>query len=124
MKKYVSLLLIAVCVIGFAVRTQGQKIAIINESSEYLNVYAGAGTNYEVVTTINKDDFFYCDSILNEQWAKITALEWKRNGEQIEGFVFKNSILLLENLEIKKQKELIIQVLSKQKQLGEDFKEY
>ena len=118
--KQAAILLFIICSLSLFAEN---KLAVIRDSMEYVSVYKGKGTNYEIVTTIDKDDFFYCDLIFDEEWIKIMAMEWK-NGKQMEGFVHKNDILLVENLEIEKQKELIFQVLTKQKQLADDFYEY
>ena len=118
MKQLVILLFLFCSVSLFA---QG-KLAIINDSDDYVNVRKGKGTNYEIITTINKDEFFYCDTAtIKNKWIKITALQW-HNLEQVEGYVLRSRVQLVEKLDYKKQKELIIQVLNKHEQLKYEYR--
>ena len=122
--KQLAILLFLFCAVSLF--AQG-KLAIINDSDGYVNVRKGKGTNYEIITTINKDEFFYCDTTtLKDEWIKILTMRWQmapkwEDIKRIEGYVHRSRIQIIENLNYKKQKELIAEVLNKQKKIAENI---
>ena len=122
--KQLAILLFLFCFVSLF--AQG-KLAIINDSDGYVNIRKGKGTNYEVITTINKDEFFYCDTTtIKDEWIKILTMRWQmapkwEDIKRIEGYVHRSRIQIIENLSYKKQKELIVEILNKQKQLAENI---
>ena len=97
------------------------KLAIINDPDGFTNVRSGQGKEFSVIDTINKDEFFYCDPKIQDEWIKITAMKWK-DSEQVEGYIHRSRIQFVENLDYKKQKELIVQILNKQRVLADSFR--
>ena len=96
------------------------KLAIINDPDGVTNVRSGQGNDFSIVTTIEKDEFFYCDLTTNQEWVKIIALKWK-DSRQVEGYIHNSRIQLVEKLDIYIQKELLTQILDKQKSLASNF---
>jgi hypothetical protein len=96
------------------------KLAIINDPDGFTNVRSGQGNDFSIVTTIEKDEFFYCDLTTNQEWVKIIALKWK-DSRQVEGYIHNSRIQLVEKLDIYIQKELLTQILDKQKSLASNF---
>ena len=96
------------------------KLAIINDADGFTNVRSGQGKEFSVIDTIKKDEFFYCDLTVRDEWIKIVAMKWK-DAKQVEGYVHRSRIQLVENLDNKKQKELIVQILNRQKILADNF---
>lgn len=95
-----------------------RELAIINDPDGFTNVRSGPGKDFKVVDTLYKGDFFYATTIINNsEWAHITA--WK--GSQIEGYIHKSRIQIVEDLDNTKQKKLIIQILDQQKTLADNF---
>jgi hypothetical protein len=93
------------------------KLAIINDPDGFTYVRNGQGKDFKIIDTLFTDDFFYFQFIDNSEWAKVTA--WK--GRQIEGFVHKSRVQEVEKLDNKKQKELIIKTLERQRILADNF---
>ncbi len=93
------------------------KLGMINDPDGFTNVRIGPGKEFKVVDTLLKDDFFYVEFSDNSEWAKVSA--WK--GRQIEGFIHKSRIQVVENLELRKQKELINKILDRQRILSDNF---
>ena len=96
------------------------KLAISNDTGGFTNVRSGQGKEFSVIDTIKKDEFFYCDLTTSDEWIKIIAMKWK-NSKQVEGYIHRSRIQLVENLDYKKQKELICQILNRQKILADNF---
>ena len=97
------------------------KLAIINDPDGFTNVRSGQGKEFSVIDTINKDDFFYCDPKIQDEWIKIIAMKWK-GSKQVEGYIHRSRIQFIENLDYKKQKELFFQILNKQRILADSFR--
>lgn len=95
------------------------KLAIINDSDGFTNIRSGKGAEFPIIGTIEKDEFFYCEDS-DSDWTKVIALKWQ-DGKQIEGFIHKSRIQLIENLDSSKQKELLAQVLTNQQNLANKF---
>jgi len=96
------------------------KLAIINDPDGFTNIRSGQGKEFPVIDTINKDVFFYCDPTEKGEWIKIIAMKWK-NEMQIEGYIHRSRIQFVENLDYERQKELIVQILNRQKILADNF---
>jgi len=96
------------------------KLAIINDPDGFTNVRSGKGREFPIIDTIKKDEFFYCDLKTEDEWIKIIAMKWK-NSKQVEGYIHRSRIQLVENLDNKKQKELIVQILNRKKVLADNF---
>lgn len=92
--------------------------AIINDYDGFTNVRSGPGTSFEVIDTLFNEDFFYFKFDDNSDWAKVTA--WK--GIQIDGFIHKNRIQKVKNLDNKTLKGLISKILDRQRNLADNFK--
>jgi hypothetical protein len=115
-KIYITITLILFCTLTvFA----GNRLAIINDPDGFTNIRSGQGNEFPIVSTINKDEFFYCD-LTNSEWIKVIALKWQ-NGNQVEGYIHKSRVQLVENLDFQRQKELIKQILDKQRILANNF---
>ena len=116
-KRYILTILSFLCTLTiFAER----KLAIINDPDGFTNVRSGQGNRFPVIATIDKDEFFYCDLTTRDEWIKIIAMKWQ-NSKQVEGYIHRSRIRLVENLDHKKQKELITQILNRQKILADNF---
>ena len=116
-RKYILTILSFFCILtSFA----EDKLAIINDSDGFTNVRSGQGKEFSVIDTIMKDEFFYCDLTAEDEWIKIIAMKWK-DSKQVEGYIHRSRIQPVENLDNKKQKELIVRILNKQKILAENF---
>jgi hypothetical protein len=92
--------------------------AIIKDSDGFTNVRSGPGTENEVIDTLFNEDFFYFTPVKSSDWVKVTA--WK--GRQIEGFIHKNRIQQVKNLDNNSLKEIIIKVLNRQRVLADNFR--
>ena len=114
LKKYILTILSFLCTLTiFAER----KLAIISDPDGFTNVRSGQGIEFSVIDTIKKDEFFYCDLTEKGEWIKILPMKSK----QIEGYIHRSGIQLVENFDYKKQKELIAQILNRQKILADNF---
>lgn len=116
-KKYILFILTIFCISkAFA----DNKLARINDPDGFTNIRSGQGKDFSIVATIDTTDFFYCDPTTKNDWVKIGAMKWQ-NGKQIEGYIHRTRIQLIEKLDDKKQKELLTEILRKQKNLAENF---
>lgn len=95
------------------------KLARIKDSDGYTNIRNGKGNEFPVIATLARDELFYCDQT-NSDWLKIIALKWQ-NGKQIEGYIHKSRVQLIETLDLKSKQELLKQILLKQKSLADSF---
>jgi hypothetical protein len=95
------------------------KLARIKDSDGYTNIRSGQGNEFPIVSTFDKDELFYCDPT-NSEWLKVIALKWQ-NGKQIEGYIHKSRVQLIETLDLKSKQALLTQILSKQKNLADNF---
>jgi hypothetical protein len=93
------------------------KLAIVSSPEGFIFIRSGQGYEYKIVDTLYIDDFFYFQFVDNSEWAKVTV--WK--GRQIEGYIHKSSIIEVEKLDKQKQKELLANILHRQKVLGDNF---
>ncbi|MEZ7902128.1 MAG: SH3 domain-containing protein [Flavobacteriales bacterium] len=114
MRNFITLILILLIQ---SVAFSQADIAIIKDPDGYINIRKGQGINFQIIDTLFENDFFECDFFENSNWVKVTT--WK--GRNIEGFVHKSRIQLVEELSTKKQKELIKPVLIQQKYLANEF---
>ncbi|CAN5504669.1 hypothetical protein BH10BAC1_BH10BAC1_05330 [soil metagenome] len=96
-----------------------EKLARINDSEGFTNIHSGEGNNFPIIAKLDTTDFFYC-SITNSEWLKIVALKWQ-GGKQIEGFIHKSKVQLIETLDVKVKKALLTSVLTKHKVLANNF---
>lgn len=119
MRKYSAILLLLI--LGFSVSAQ-MKIAQIDDKDGYSNIRNGQGTDFEIVGTVEKEDFFYCEISDSSDWYQVIALKWNR-GNQIKGFMHKSRIKIIENTSLFEQKKIIETTLLKHKQLAENFLE-
>lgn len=115
-KVYMSFVLIVF--LAFTVLGQ-DKLAIISDPDGYTNIRSGQGKEFPIVATIAKDEFFYCDWTTSE-WIKVVALKWQ-GGNQVEGFIHKSRIQLIETLDTKRQQEILQAILTKQNTLADEF---
>jgi hypothetical protein len=115
MKNYILTILTFFCSLTLFAEN---KLAIINDPDGFTYVRNGQGKGFKVVDTLFIEDFFYFQFVDNSEWAKVTA--WK--GRQVEGFVHKSRIQEVEKLDSKKQKELIIKTLDRQRILADNFR--
>jgi len=97
------------------------KLAIINDPDGFTNIRSGQGKIFSVIDTINKDEFFYCDPKIQDEWIKVIAMKWK-GSKQVEGYIHRSRIQFVENLDYKKQKKIIAQILNKQRILADNFR--
>ena len=95
------------------------KLAIIRVKDGVANVHSGAGKSCDVLTTVEKGDFFYCDSMA-PQWVKVTTYKWVK-GTQVSGYMRKSSVQLVENLKDEVKRKLILEIFIKQQQLADSF---
>jgi hypothetical protein len=96
------------------------KLAIINDPDGHTNVRSGQGTEFPVIATINKDEFFYCD-LTGSEWVRIIAMKWIE-GKQVEGYIHNSIVQIVETLDKKKQEELLKQILTEHKSLADNFR--
>ena len=113
-KNYIVLVLFFFCTMTpFA----QNKLAVINDPDGFTNVRSGPNKDFSIIDTLHKDDFFYFNFEGNSEWVKVTAY----TGRQIDGFIHKSKIQSVENLDIKKQKQLITQILDQERILADKF---
>ena len=122
LKKYIVTILSVFCALTIFAEN---KLAIINDPDGFTYVRSGQRKEFPVIDMINKDEFFYCDPTETGEWVKISVIkyEFKQSKQkwdyidfkQIEGYIHRSKIQLVENLDYKKQKELITQILNKQR---------
>ena len=82
------------------------KLARINDSDGFTNIRSGEGKDFPIVATIDTTDFIYCDPTTKNDWVKVIAMKWQ-NGKQIEGFIHKTRIQIIEKLNNKEQKKIL-----------------
>ncbi len=87
-----------------------QKVAIINYTDSYTNIRTGPGNKFPVAGRLKKMELFYCSTPENSDWIKVLANQWE-NDKQIEGYVQKTSIQLLEDLDSASEFRLIADIL-------------
>ncbi len=116
-KKYILFILTIFCIsTAFA----DNKLARISDTDGFTNIRSGQGKDFPIVATIDTTDFIYCDPTTKDDWVKVIAMKWQ-NGKQIEGFIRKTRIQLVEKLDNKKQEKILTEILRKQKNLAENF---
>ena len=118
-KKHILIILSFLCTLTVFAE---EKLAVINAPNGFATIHSGQGNEFSVTDTIYKDDFFDCEWTEKDEWIKITAIKWNDNGEQVEGYIPRSKIQLIENFDRKKQRTLIIQILKKQKKLADNFR--
>ncbi|UTW61543.1 hypothetical protein KFE98_16215 [bacterium SCSIO 12741] len=91
--------------------------AIISDSDGFTYVRSGPGIDFDILDTIFNKEFFYFKPDRNSNWVEVTA--WK--GKQIEGFINKSKIQEVKNLDNDTLKEIVFQVLDKQRTLADNF---
>ena len=95
------------------------KLSVIKDADGFTNVRSGQGKEFSIIGTIEKDEFFYCNMMTKNEWVEIFTLGCSK--EQIKGYIHRSRVQLVENLNYKKQKELIIKIFDKQIILNENF---
>lgn len=93
------------------------RLALINDSDGFTNVRNGKGTDFNVIDTLFADDLFYFSIESNSDWASVIA--WR--GRQIEGFIHKSRIKEVQSLDNHTLKNLILNILEKQRLHAENF---
>lgn len=116
MKTGLLILIILYTTTSFA---ENNKLARINDPDGYTNVRNGQGVEFPIITTLDKDDLFYCEKT-NSEWLKIIALKWI-DSKQIEGFVHRSKVQFIDNLDNKAKQELLKKTLLTQTKLATDF---
>jgi hypothetical protein len=96
------------------------KLARISDPDGFTNIRSGQGIEFAIIGRIDKSDLFYCD-FSNNDWLKISALKWQ-NGKQVEGFVHKSKVQLIETLDRNEKQTLLTTILNKQKKLADNFR--
>ena len=97
-----------------------EKLARINDKDGFTNIRNGEGTDFKVVGTVNKDDFFYCE-LTNSEWYKVTALKWTEAGSQLEGYIHKSKVQFIDDLPDTTKKRIIETIFETQKQSANKF---
>ena len=111
----------ALFVLFFATNSNAKSgLARTNDQDAFTNVRSGKGINFGIVATIDRNDFFYCDS-LDIEWVKVIVLKWTEKGNQVEGYIHKSRVQLIENLSLKDQGILIKDIITHKKFLVEKF---
>jgi len=116
-KKYILLILTIFCI---STVFADNKLARINDSDGFTNIRSGQGKDFPIVATVDTTDFIYCDLTTKNDWVKIVVRKLT-DGIQIEGFIHRSKIQLVEELDNGKQKELITGILRKQRSLAKRF---
>jgi len=112
--------IITISIIVFSANIFAQnKLAIINDPDGFTNVRSGQGKEFSIIDTIQKGELFYCNMTTKNEWVEILTFGCSK--KQIEGYIHRSRIQLVENLSHKKQKELIIEIFNKQKILVDNF---
>ena len=95
------------------------KLANINDADGFTNIRSGEGKEFEIVGTISKDDFFLC-SWTDSEWIRISGFR-RQEGDQLKGYVHKSRVRLIDELDSKSQLGILTSVLTKQKELADNF---
>jgi hypothetical protein len=96
------------------------KLARIKDCDGYTNIRSGKGNEFPIVASFDKDELFYCEPT-NADWIQVIALNFFTDKQQIEGYIHKSRVQLIETLDLKSKQELLIQKLTKQKTLVDNF---
>ena len=127
-RKYILTILSFFCTLTIFAEN---KLAVINDPDGFTNVRSGQGREFTVIDTINKDEFFYCDPTEKGEWIKISVVKYEFKQfkqiedyiefKQVEGYIHRSRIQFFENLDYKKQKEIIVQILNKQRIIADNL---
>lgn len=98
-----------------------QTLCRIRDKDGYTNVRSKADISAPVVATINRDEFFYIESSGSE-WIKISALKWD-NGQQVEGYMHKSRIQVINKLDNDARRKLIGGILQQEEQLADRYQQ-
>jgi rRNA-processing protein FCF1 len=120
MKRKRKYILIALSIFCISTVFADNKLARINDPDGFTNIRSGQGKDFSIIATVDTTDFIYCDPTTKNDWVKIVSKKWK-NGKQIEGYIHRTRIQFIEQLDNKKQKELLTEILRKQKSLAKHF---
>ncbi len=102
-------LLLTICLFFCSIALMAEnQIGIIKSTGDFTFVRNGQGEEFKVIDTLFNGDFFNFDNMEKSEWVKVTS--WQ--GKQIEGFINKSAFQVVENLDKKQQKEIILDVLS------------
>lgn len=97
-----------------------EKLARINDADGYTNIRAGEGVNFEILDVVVDDEFFICEES-GRQWLKIRALKNTGCCSFVEGYMHKSRVQFIEKLPDSTQKQLLLEIFNKQKQLTEEY---
>ncbi len=115
-KNFLSLLLILCCYTTHAEWLP----AMINDTDGYTNIRKEAIKTSEIVATLSIGELFYCNYSPDTEWLEVRyKMIHKNNVKQIEGYIHKNRVLLLKDLEEYQQKGIIADIFNRQIQLAE-----
>jgi len=93
------------------------KLAKINDPDGFVNIHSGHGKNFPIIARVDTTDFILCDLETKSEWIKIVTLDWISK-KQVEGFIHRSRIQLIEKLDLQKQRQIIAKVLNEEKKLA------
>ena len=99
-----------------------ERLARVIDADGFTNVRAGQGFSFDIVDRVTTQDFFYCETCVNSDWCRVRLFKW-RAGDQVTGYIHKSRIQIIEDLNNKEQKGIILSVLNRQKLLADKFVE-
>ena len=95
----------------------GNKLARIKDPDGFVNIRKGQGKNFPIIAKVDTTDFILCDLETKSEWIKVVTLDWVSK-DQVEGFIHRSRIQLIENLDLQEQNQIIKKVLNEEKKLA------
>jgi hypothetical protein len=109
-------------VLIFSDSLANERLARVIDKDGFTNVRSGQGLSFDIVDKVTTNDFFYCETRDKSDWLRVKLFKWY-SGDQVTGFIHKSRIQIIEELSNEEQKEVILNVLNRQKLLAEKFVE-
>jgi hypothetical protein len=104
--------------LALAIQQPDDKLARVVDPDGHTDVRSGQGTTFDIVGRVTTEDFFYCEPTGNNDWRKIRLL--RPLGQTVTGYIPKSKIQLIESMSYKEQSDIILRVLSKEKQFADN----
>ena len=97
------------------------KVARIKDVDGFTYIRTGQGKDFSIVGTVDTTEFIYCEPTTKSDWVKVMTLSWGEK-KQVEGYIHKSRIHLIENIDTNEQKRLLTKILNTQKDLADKFR--